>query len=42
MREKMIHQYLGINLQLVWETIRKGLPALRQKINVILGRLDPK
>ena len=42
MRDKMIHQYFGLNLQLVWETIRKGLPTLRQKIDAILELLGHK
>ena len=30
MRDKMIHEYLGVNLKLVWEVVDKELPLLRK------------
>ena len=29
MRDKLIHQYFGVNLDLVWETIKTELPELK-------------
>ncbi|PUA34153.1 MAG: hypothetical protein B9J98_01895 [Candidatus Terraquivivens tikiterensis] len=29
MRDKLIHQYFGVNLDLVWETIKTKLPELK-------------
>ena len=29
MRDKLIHEYFGINLRVVWDTIKKDLPALK-------------
>lgn len=29
MRDKLIHQYFGVNLELVWETIKRNLPELK-------------
>jgi len=37
MRDKMIHEYLGVNLQLVWEVIVRELPGLRRRIQEILA-----
>ena len=28
----MIHDYLGVDLNLVWETVEKDIPALKYKI----------
>jgi uncharacterized protein with HEPN domain len=38
MRDKVIHEYFGVNLQLVWEVVERELPALRQKIEMIITR----
>jgi len=31
MRDKLIHQYFGVNLDLVWETIKTELPELKNR-----------
>jgi uncharacterized protein with HEPN domain len=31
MRDKLIHGYFGINLNLVWETVKKNLPDLKRQ-----------
>ena len=36
MRDKMIHEYFGVNLQLVWEVVQGELPPLRAKIQSML------
>ncbi|HLD83114.1 MAG TPA: DUF86 domain-containing protein [Candidatus Omnitrophota bacterium] len=36
MRDKLIHMYFGVNLELVWETIKDRLPKLETKIYEIL------
>jgi len=36
MRDKLIHEYFGVNLELVWETVKTKLPELKRKINKIL------
>ena len=40
MRDKMIHEYFGVNLQLVWDAIEQEVPRLQQKIAAILGEWD--
>jgi uncharacterized protein with HEPN domain len=36
MRDRLIHQYFSVNLQLVWEVVVKDLPALKREIEDIL------
>lgn len=31
-RDKMIHHYFGVDLNIVWEIIRKDIPELKEKI----------
>ena len=37
MRDKLIHDYFGVNVALVWETVQKEVPLLLKKIEEILG-----
>ncbi|MBP7410669.1 MAG: DUF86 domain-containing protein [Methanoculleus sp.] len=30
MRDKLIHHYFGVSLEIVWETARSDIPALRE------------
>jgi uncharacterized protein with HEPN domain len=32
MRDKLIHNYFGVNWQLVWDVVERDLPVLKQKI----------
>jgi len=36
MRDVIIHEYFGVDLDLVWATVKKDLPALKRKINNIV------
>lgn len=36
MRDKLIHEYFGVKLELVWGTVRDRLPELKQQIYEIL------
>lgn len=36
MRNKLVHDYFGINMQVVWQTIREDLPALISALRVAL------
>jgi len=40
MRDKLIHQYFGVNLDLVWETIKTELPELKNQISRILKEIE--
>jgi len=35
MRNIMIHEYFGVDLETLWKTAKESLPALRAKINGI-------
>ena len=35
MRDKMAHEYFGIDLKIVWKTIKQSLPALKDSIKNI-------
>ena len=42
MRDKLIHDYFGVNLQLVWDVVEGDLPVLQQKIVRLLEALGEK
>jgi uncharacterized protein with HEPN domain len=35
-RNKIVHDYRGINLHIIWETVQNDLPALKKQIRRIL------
>lgn len=39
MRNKLIHEYFGVDLKLVWLTIQKDIPILKKNIEEILKNL---
>jgi len=40
MRDKLIHQYFGVNLELVWVTIKNKLPEFKNQILKILEEME--
>ncbi|MFB3766621.1 MAG: DUF86 domain-containing protein [Methanotrichaceae archaeon] len=38
MRDKLIHEYFGVNLDLVWHTIEHDVPGFLQEIEKVLMR----
>lgn len=40
MRDKLSHDYFGVNLQRVFETVRRDLPPLRASIQKIVQELE--
>lgn len=40
MRDKLIHEYFGVNLEIVWQVVEKELPLLRRQIDHLLS-VDP-
>jgi uncharacterized protein with HEPN domain len=40
MRNILIHQYFGVDLEVTWWTIQKDLPGLKQKLSYILDELN--
>ncbi len=40
MRNKLIHEYFGVDLSIVWTVIRSELPPLRPEIEHVLSELE--
>jgi uncharacterized protein with HEPN domain len=40
MRDKLIHDYFNVDLEMVWETATKDIPSLIPEIETILKELD--
>ncbi len=38
-RDKMIHHYFGVDLNIVWDIIKKDIPVLKKQIKEIKERL---
>jgi len=38
MRNFLIHDYLGVNTKVVWDTCREDLPQLKSFVEEVLGR----
>jgi uncharacterized protein with HEPN domain len=39
MRDKLIHEYHGVDLEIVWQVIKSELPPLAEKLNAIFNKL---
>jgi uncharacterized protein with HEPN domain len=37
MRDKLVHDYMGVDLEAVWLTVQEDLPPLKSSIEEILG-----
>ena len=37
LRHRIVHEYFGIDLQIVWQILQKDLPSLRDAISQIRG-----
>ncbi|MDI6734785.1 MAG: DUF86 domain-containing protein [bacterium] len=42
MRDKVIHEYFGVKLERVWETIKKDIPYLKPLFEKIMKDLEDK
>jgi uncharacterized protein with HEPN domain len=40
MRDKLIHDYFGVDLTLVWDVVERELPELRPKLVAIAEQLQ--
>ena len=38
LRNRIVHGYSGVNMQIVWDTVREDLPALRREITGYLAQ----
>ncbi len=37
LRNRIVHDYRGINLNVIWDTVQNDLPALKRQVRSILG-----
>jgi len=40
MRDKLIHAYFGVNLEVVWKTAKERVPKLRLAVQQVLDELE--
>ena len=40
--DKLIHDYFGVNTEVVWKTAKQDLPALKKLLKNIIKEIDPK
>ena len=40
MHNKLVHEYFGVDLEVLWRTVQEDLPPLRDAIRQMLGRMD--
>lgn len=38
MRDRLIHEYFGVDLELVWQVVERELPEIASRIDSILVR----
>lgn len=38
MRDRLIHDYIGVNYSIVWDVIKNKIPELNIQINQILSK----
>jgi uncharacterized protein with HEPN domain len=39
MRDKLIHGYFGVQLEVVWKTVKERLPAVRPLVLEVLEKM---
>jgi hypothetical protein len=42
MRNKTIHEYFDINVDVIWQTVKEDIPLLEKQVNKIIKQLDSK
>ena len=40
MRDKLIHEYFGVNLETIWKTMKERLPEVKTKIKEVLQKMN--
>lgn len=38
MRDKLIHDYFGVDLDAVWDTVEKDIPALKSRLRDLIEK----
>jgi len=40
MRDKLIHEYFGVDVEILWKTVKSDIPPLKQLIQNVLKSLE--
>jgi uncharacterized protein with HEPN domain len=40
MRDRLVHQYFGVDLEILWETAKEDVPQLKVPLSKVLEELD--
>jgi len=40
MRDKLIHDYFGVNLEVIWKTATNELPSIEPELRLIIGEMN--
>lgn len=40
MRNKVVHEYFGVDIDILWETVNKDLPNLKKQIKKVISSLS--
>lgn len=40
MRDKLVHDHFGVNVEDVWKSVAEDLPALKSQVQQILAQID--
>jgi len=40
-RDKLIHDYFGVDIDAVWDTVKRDIPALEVAVRKIIEELEP-
>jgi uncharacterized protein with HEPN domain len=38
MRDKLIHEYFGVDVKVLWKTIKKDIPPLKKSLSKIIKK----
>ena len=38
MRDKLIHEYFGVNYRIVWKTVQQEIPKLKKQVEEIMKK----
>ncbi|PIQ79318.1 MAG: DUF86 domain-containing protein [Parcubacteria group bacterium CG_4_9_14_0_2_um_filter_41_8] len=41
MRDKLIHGYFGVDLDVVWDAVKKNLPKLKKEVEKLFDEIKP-
>ena len=40
MRDKLIHDYMGVNYNIVWDVVKNKIPELKEQIDIVISTED--